>query len=116
MKKSIKDIEKDDILKGIIMAALMVVYFGIFILIMDIDKNLSENKTVTATVDLNNGWYTIISENTIVGDNVDEHIHYYIAYDNNTKVMYTIGKAEGAARAFTVMVRDTGKPRYYKGN
>ena len=63
--------------------------------------------------DINGGRFTILNE-FVQNSGNDESIHYYIAYDNKTKVMYTVGKAEGSSPSFTVMVNNLGVPMLYE--
>lgn len=74
----------------------------------------SSSSTMEDVIDVSNGRFEIINEYT-QNDGIDGSIHYYIAYDKVTKVIYTIGKASGSSPTFTVMVGETGTPILYGG-
>ena len=85
-----------------------------------LDKYFPDANTTTIVedtkevIDTYGGRFEIINE-YVQSDGIDGSLHYYIAYDKVTKVLYTIGKADGSSPTFTVMVGETGTPILYAG-
>ena len=107
---------KDTTIKELIFLTIwiVIVVFFLGISIYFTERKKTSNIETDDIVDISGGRYEIINEYT-QNDGIEESIHYYIAYDKVTKVIYTIGKAPESSPTFTVMVGPTGDPIRYGG-
>ncbi|MBR6289465.1 MAG: hypothetical protein IKR19_09020 [Acholeplasmatales bacterium] len=112
----IVDILKDKypLIQGILIGLIAAIPIMVVAVIDIFEYDKIHNETEATIVDTIDGRYEILSEYT-QSDGNDGSIHYYIAYDKVTNVLYTIGKSEGSSPTFTVMLGESGHPIKFAG-
>lgn len=106
--------DKEEMQNLIVVTLFIIVVFVLIGTFSVVSKTRKASFEGDQYVDVTGGRFEIINE-YLQSDGTDSMLHYYIAYDKVTKVMYVIGNSEEGSPTFTVMIGETGGPILYAG-